>query len=145
MKKIIMATLAALAVSAAAFADSYNPFHEMYKAQAHKEMRNGVAQYNFMLIDESAEPVSNVTLTYVNHDNKVLTAKADAKGKVHLEFRHPNFLQLVSMNVGGVEYRVIGDDVSDDVSYKDISKGEVEYYVIQTHKANKAAYIYDAD
>lgn len=145
MKKILTITLAALTISAVAFADSFNPFKDMYKAQAHKEMRNGVAQYNYMLIDENADPIPNVTLTYVNRDNKVLTARADGNGKVHLEFRQPNFVQLVSMNVGGVEYRVIGDDVSDGIDHKDISKGDVEYHVIQTHKANKAAYIYDAD
>ena len=49
------------------------------------------------------------------------------------------------MTVGGVEYRVIGDDVSDDVDAKDIAKGDVTYNVIQRHASNKAAYIYDAD
>lgn len=145
MKKTLMMMGAALAISSAAFADSFNPFRDMYKAQAHNEMRRGVAQYNFMVIDENAVPIPNVVLTYVNHDNKILNAHGDANGKVHMEFRQPNFVQLLSMTVGGVEYRVIGDDVSDDVDAKDIAKGDVTYNVIQRHASNKAAYIYDAD
>lgn len=145
MKKTILTLMAAMAICASAFADQYNPFHEMYKAQSHKELRHGVAQYNYMLIDESGAALSNASLVYVNHDNVLLVAKADSKGKVHMEFRQPNFIQLVAVRVDGVDYRVIGDDVSDDVSAKDISKGDVDYNVIQRHTANKAAYVYDAD
>lgn len=145
MKKTLVMMMMAMAVGSVALADSFNPFRDMYKVQAHKEMQRGVAQYNYMVIDENADPIPNVVLTYVNHDNKVLNAHSDGKGKVHMEFRQPNFIQLVSMTVGGVEYRVIGDDVSDDVDAKDIAKGDVTYSVIQRHSANKAAYIYDAD
>lgn len=145
MKKIIAMIVMVLSVSVVALAGGHNPFDEMYKTQAHKEMQRGVAQYNFMVINEVGVAVPDVVLNYVNHDSKLLTAKADAGGKVHIEFRQPNFIQLVSVVIDNVEYRIIGDDTSDDVDAKDISKGDVEYYVIQKNTANKCAYLYDAD
>lgn len=146
MKKTILTTVLALSLGATAFAGShYNPFDEMFKQQAKRETRMGVAQYNYLLKDEKSAPIADAQLCYVNRDNKQFTANSDAQGKVHLEFTHPNFVQLVSVKIAGVEYRVIGDDISDSISYKDIGKGDVDYYVLQKHTANQAMYVYEAD
>lgn len=145
MKKILMMLIVALSVGAMAFAGEYNPFHEMYKVQAKKELQKGVVQFNYLLVDEKGEAIPNATLRYVNHDNKILSEKADANGKVHMQFSQPNFVQLCNVVIGGVEYRVIGDDISEDVDLKDIAKGEVEYFVVQKHTANKTFYVYEAD
>lgn len=145
MKKILAATTLAMLVCGGAFARDYNPFRDVYKQDAHRELLKGVAQYNFIMLDENGAALANATLNYVNHDNKLMQAKADANGKVHLEFREPNFVQLVSLVDRGSEYRIIGDDISDDADFKDIQKGDVSYSVIQRHKMNKAAYVYDAD
>lgn len=146
MKKTILTTVLALSLGATAFAAShYNPFDEMFKQQAKQEHRMGVAQYNYLLKDENSAPVAGAELRYVNRDNRQFVATSDAQGRVHLEFTQPNFVQLVSVKIAGVEYRVIGDDISDSISYKDIGKGDVDYYVLQKHTANKAMYVYEAD
>ncbi len=145
MKKIVMATVLALSVGATAFADRYNPYDDMFKTQSVQERRMGVAQCNYLLKDENSAPVGGAVLTYVNWENRQMTATADGQGRVHLEFTQPGFVQLVSVKIGGVEYRVIGDDLSDDISYKDVGKGKVEYYVLQRNSANRAMYVFDAD
>lgn len=145
MKKILAAVTLAMLVGGSAFAGEYNPFRDVYKQDAHREQLKGVVQYNYILLDENGAALANATLNYVNHDNKLMQAKADSNGKVHLEFRAPNFVQLVSVLDRGTEYRVIGDDISEDADFKDIQKGDVSYDVIQRHKMNKAAYVYDAD
>ncbi len=145
MRKILIMFLMALTVSVTAFADGFNPFDKMYKAQAHKEMQRGVAQFNYMIVDEAGVAVPNVELRYFNRDNRLLTTQSDAQGKIHMEFRQPNFVQLSCIVIDDIEYRILGDDISEDVDNKDLNKGEVEYFVIQKNTANQSAYVFEAD
>ena len=146
MKKTLIMAALALALGASALAGSRaNPFDEMYRQRAKQEFKTGMVQQNYIIIDEDSRPVPGAMLTYVNRDNRQFAYSADDKGRVHLEFTNPDFIQLISVHIDGLDYRVIGEDLSEDMSFKDINKGEVEYYVLQRHSANRAVYIYEAD
>ncbi|MBQ0067625.1 MAG: hypothetical protein KBS60_05550 [Phascolarctobacterium sp.] len=144
MKKIVMAFFMAFVVSATAFAGG-NPFYNMYKGQAHREMQRGVAQLNYIIIDEEGNPIPDVTLRYVDRYNNSFSAQADIVGKVHMDIRKPSVVQVYSLLINGEEYRIIGRDIVEEIEIKDVGKGEVEYFVIQKNSDSKSAYIYDAD
>ena len=150
MKKALFGFLAAMAVTAMvqtpALAHEYNPFDNMYKANARHECVAGQVQFVYVLKDAQGQPLANATLEYVDHAGMLYSVAADANGRVRLTFTAGNpFVQLRSVIAEGRVLQAIGEDITADADAKDIKKGEVEYFVLQQDANKNIVYVYDAD
>ncbi len=146
MKKMMLGLVMAMAVSATAFAGGYNPFNNAYEAASHYEMTPGKAQLVYVVVDENRAPLANATVNYYDYQGVKHTVTTDADGKARLVFTQGNaYVQISSVVIGGNDMVVIGDDLSEDVDFKDIREGDVKYNVLQKNSAKNIVYIYDAD
>ncbi len=150
MKKAIFGFLAALAVGAMVqtpvLAQEYNPFDNMYKANARQETVAGQTQFVYVLQDVQGQPLTNATLEYFDYAGVLHSAAADADGKVRVTFTSGTpFVQLRGVIVNGKFLQAIGDDISADADIKDMKKGEVEYFVLQQDAGRSIVHVYDAD
>ena len=150
MKKALFGLLAAMVVGTMVqtpvLAHEYNPFDNMYKAEAKREQVPGQAQFVYILQDAQGRPLSGATMEYVDYAGVVYSVPADAQGRVRLTFTAGNpFVQLRNVVANGQVLQAIGDDITADADFKDVRKGDVEYFVLQQDAQKNIVYVYDAD
>ena len=150
MKKALFGFLAAVSVTAMvqtpALAHEYNPFDNMYRAEAKRAEVVGQAQFVYLLKDAAGNPLAGAALEYVDREGTLYSVTADAEGRVKLLFTSGNpFVQLRNVVAEGRVLQAIGEDITADADAKDLRKGEVEYFVLQQDAQRNIVYVYDAD